>query len=142
VAGGDPQLEAAVQSLEAEAQQGIVSLADLRARLDAIKPADVPLAGEAPREGWLGRAFGNVGQLVTVEEQDPESQAAQAAVAQARDRLATGDVAGARDALAPLARAGNQEVAAWVEAAEARLRAHQEIERARARLDAMLTAAG
>ena len=140
LATDDEVLARPVQRLAAIAGQAPASTQDLKQRLDAIRPEGSPRPARQGG-GWAGRALGNVESLVNVERTDQAARAAQEAVELAQSRLADGDLEGARDALAPLARTGNEPAARWVADAETRLAAEAALGELRARLQAMLAAA-
>ncbi len=117
-------------------------MAELRQRLEALRPAAGPSADTGGTGGdWVAAAARNLGALVDVHEIDQATAAQRAAVDQALAALDKGDLASARDAIAPLARSGNEQAEAWVEAATTRLDAAAAIDRLRSRLQAILTAA-
>ncbi|WP_088559632.1 hypothetical protein [Arboricoccus pini] len=137
LANDDAGLAQAADALNSADGKGIVSIASLRQQLDAIEP---PTVGEAPAAatGWLGGITANVSKLVDVRGIDTRRDAIRQALDQARIRLADGDLAAARDAVAPLARDQLAGAAAWVAAADNRLQAEQAIASARQRVDAII----
>ncbi len=140
--GNDADLDTATHALAQASSRGITPLAELRQRLEALRPAAGPSADTGGTGGdWVAAAARNLGALVDVHEIDQATAAQRAAVDQALAALDKGDLASARDAIAPLARSGNEQAEAWVEAATTRLDAAAAIDRLRSRLQAILTAA-
>lgn len=137
LANDDAELTRAADALTAADGKGIVAIATLRQQLDAIEP---PAVGEAPAAGtgWFGSVTANVSKLVDVKGVDAQSDTIRQALDQARSRLASGDLAAARDAMAPLARDQVAGAPAWVAAADNRLQAEQAIAKARQRVDAII----
>lgn len=120
VFAGDPPLSAMVDDIAAVAARGVVTRAVLaddfgRIRVDTARPT----AGD--ETGWLARAQARVADVVTVQRTDVAAvdvmDADAGALAQARQRLDAGDLAGAVDVM----NGQGGEAAGWLAAARQRL---------------------
>ena len=142
LAGNDAEIKTATDHLAQASSKGIVPKAELRQKLEALRPQLGPGAqGSGSSGDWAQTAVRNLGKLVDVQEVDQSTEQQRDAVDRALAALDKNDLASARDAIAPLARSGDEQAKAWVDAASTRLDAQAAIDRLSNRLQAILTAA-
>ncbi len=140
--GNDAEIKTATDHLAQASSKGIVPKAELRQKLEALRPQLGPGAqGSGSSGDWAQTAVRNLGKLVDVQEVDKSTEQQRNAVDRALAALDKNDLASARDAIAPLARSGDEQAKAWVDAASTRLDAQAAIDRLSNRLQAILTAA-
>ena len=125
----DPPVRAALDRIAGRADGGVPTLADLRARFDAVARDALAAARRAPAEAGLGeRLKSGLGNLVTVRRTgDVPGAEPDAIVARAERRLAVGDLGKAVDELASLEGAAAEAAAPWLDDARARLAAGESL---------------
>jgi hypothetical protein len=142
LANNDSEIKAAAEALAQASSKGITPKAELRQKLEALRPQLGPGAQASSGGGdWAETAVRNLGKLVTVQPVGQATEQQRDAVDRALAALDRNDLASARDAIAPLARSGDDAAKAWVDAASTRLDAQAAIDRLHDRLQAILTAA-
>ena len=139
-AGGDPAAAAALAALDAHAETGVPTVANLRTDFAGLAAAIVR-AQAAPEEGsWVDKTMANLGGLWTVRCVGDDAvcdSATEAIVARAEARLAANDLAGAVNAVEALDADPAATVADWLGRSRARLA----VEAALTALDARAIAA-
>ncbi len=129
LAGKDPRLTEPLQRLVPRAGKGIQTAATLVARFSLAVPAIVR-AGRFPEDGgWAARAWARARSVVIVRRVGPrvKGAGAEAVVARAEARLASGDVAGAAAMLKRLKGPAGKAAMPWLAAAGAHIEATQAI---------------
>jgi hypothetical protein len=124
LAQGDEVVTRAIAQLQPVAGSGVVTEPELARQLAAIEGGLQP-ATQAPASDWLARTRENLEGLVNLHAAGEEAVPGQSAVQGARQALQNEDLAGAVQALEPLAQQGNSQAAAWVDAARKRLAARE-----------------
>jgi hypothetical protein len=137
----DEVVRGAVERLQPVAESGVVGLAELRQRLGAIAQGLQPTAKEQPSD-WLDWTRQNLQGLVDVHAQGEESVPGMNAVQTAGRALEGEDLQNSIAALEPLAQQGNQDAAAWIDAAQKRIAAREALETLQQHVKTMLAQQG
>jgi hypothetical protein len=137
----DGVVAGAIEKLRPVAESGVVRTAELGRRLAEIERALQPVPESQPTD-WLERTRQNLQGLVDVHAEGEEAVPGQNAVRAAMQALEAQDLAGAVSALQPLAQQGNQEAAAWIDAAQKRLAARDALETLQQHVKTMLAQQG
>lgn len=137
LAGSRPDIAAAAAPLAAAAKSGVAGHAVLAQRLAELAGKIATATAPPPSADWREQALSHLRGLVTVRRIDgPNQTPAEAAVSTAQQALATGDLAGAVAALAPLPAPNAEAAAPWLQMARDRL----QVETALARVQGLLVA--
>ncbi|MEQ9488802.1 MAG: uroporphyrinogen-III synthase [Alphaproteobacteria bacterium] len=137
LAGDDAEILAIVDSLKEASWNGVTTLSVLAGRFDKIA-ATVDAAETATTDGdWIDESLAQLQSVVSIRRTDAAPDAPAATKAEAA--LARGDLAAAIDLVAPF-RNADDEIAAWLDAAEARLAVDTAISSLRAHAVARLRA--
>jgi hypothetical protein len=133
-----PDVAAAATPLAGPAQSGVASRAALADRLRQLAP-QIATAKPPPKPTWKSQVVARLRSLVTIRRIDGDEQTpAETAVSAAQHGLASGDLAGAIDALSGLS--GPNEAAAqpWLKMAKERLAVETALRQVQAALTASL----
>lgn len=136
--GGDPVVGGAVGKLQAMAGAGVATTAELAQQLGDVEGSLSAPPAQAPSQDWLARTRANLDGLVNLQSADAEAVPGIGAVQAARQAVLVQDLRGAVQALEPLRQAGNQQAAAWITAASARLDAEAALQNLRQHVKTLL----
>ena len=144
LAAEDQELAPLLDQLQEQSDEGIPTLAQLRARFEDMALAAAQAATTEVRGGWADRALARLRSVVTVRPVggDVAGDAPEARLARAEARLEEGDLAAAVAELEGLQGTAAEASAPWLADARARVAADQAIERLRERALARITANG
>lgn len=134
--------EESMQVLEAYAEFGVPTFADLYRRFPEMADAVARAEADANAEGPLETAFNRLRSLVSVRRTGEAALAAggvDAALEVARNRMEAADLPGAIDAIAQLEGAAAQAAAWWIDGARSRLAVQRAMERVQVRAIATLS---
>lgn len=127
LAGADPEVVAAAETLKSHAAVGIPTLAMLTQRMTVLAPAVVRAQILPEGQGWWRQTLDRLGSLVTIEREDGAAAGTSpaAVVARAQGALAVGDLGTAATELEALSGPPAEVAAPWLADARARLAAGQ-----------------
>ncbi|MFQ5985225.1 MAG: mitofilin family membrane protein [Alphaproteobacteria bacterium] len=127
VAGGDPEVEAALAGFAERADDGIPTLAQLRTRFARVADAAVRAAASPEPDSWLDRALGLLSGVVTWRRVggDVPGDEVDAVVARAEAQLKAGDLAAAIEEVERLGGPAAAATSRWLADAQARLEAER-----------------
>jgi hypothetical protein len=121
LARDQPEIEAAAQPLAGPAVSGVASRAALIERLRQLAP-QIATARPPPKPGWKSQIVARLRALVTIRRLEGDAQTpAETAVGIAQHDMASGDLAGAVEALSGLAGPGQIAAEPWLRMARQRL---------------------
>ena len=125
LAGADPEVAAAAETLKSHAAVGIPTLAMLTQRMTILAPAVIRAQILPEGQGWWRQTLDRLGSLVTIEREDGAAAGTSpaAVVARAQGALAVGDLAAAVTELEALSGPPAEVAAPWLSDARARLAA-------------------
>lgn len=125
LAGADPEVAAAAETLKSHAAVGIPTLAMLTQRMTALAPAVIRAQILPEGQGWWRQTLDRLGSLVTIEREDGTAAGTSpaAVVARAQGALAVGDLGTAVSELEALSGPPAEVAAPWLSDARARLAA-------------------
>jgi hypothetical protein len=135
--GEDPVVGDVASKLQPAAENGVATMAELARQLANVE-GSLSAPPEAQPQDWLERTRANLGGLVDVHPADAEPVPGAGTVQAAREAMQLQNLEGAAQALEPLAQAGNQQAAAWIDAARARLEAGAALETLRQHVKTLL----
>jgi hypothetical protein len=121
LAHGDTDITAAAAPLAGPAASGVASRSVLAERLRQLAP-QIATAKPPPKPGWKSQIVAQLRSLVTIRRiEGGEQTPAETAVSSARQAMASGDLAGAVDALDRLDGASRETAQPWLQMAKQRL---------------------
>jgi hypothetical protein len=133
-----PEIAAAAQPLAGPAATGVASRTALVERLRQLAP-QIATAKPPPKSSWKSQIVARLRGLVTVRRIDGDRQTpAEAAVGKAQQDVASGDLAGAVDALSALSGPSRDAAEPWLQMARQRLAVETGLRRVAAAITAAL----
>lgn len=134
LAAGNADIAAAAAPLAGPAASGVASRAVLTGRLRQLAP-QIATASPPPEPGWRSQIIAELRSLVTIRRVDGGRQSpAETAVSAAERAMASGDLAGAVDALAGVSGPGAAAAQPWLKTARDRLAVESALHRVQAAL--------